>query len=327
MEWTETLAQAGVEVGTTSQDSAELTYQSDVRTFDVIFRARPPRPSEVKDPPTEASLLVVSSLSPAVRDLLTRRGWSWVDEAGNAHVDFGTTRAQSEGSATPAPAAAVPGLRAQGKTSFRLLRRLLEVPHDAPVRQVDLAKLSGLRQSQISRALSAMEADGLVEAGYRTTRLTSRQAALRHWLNGYPGPGGVATHWMGLSDVWVSTLSALKKLPDDTVVSSSVAVDLLAPWSRPTKAILYARQGADLAAAGLIQVGSSEPAHVTVQVPLDPTVWPTTPIEREFQGKQVRVADPLQVLWDLRWASGPDTEEAADRFGKWVAASLDLESL
>jgi hypothetical protein len=136
------------------------------------------------------------------------------------------------------------------------------------------------------------------------------------WLANYPGPGGVTTWWSGLDAPLVQAAATVRSLGAEArpVLSGDVAADLLAPWRRPALAVVYARSGADLADAGLTPVPSSEGATLTLVVPEDPSVWPTEPVTREWDGAQLAVADALQVLYDLQGSPGPDAAEAAARW-------------
>lgn len=65
-----------------------------------------------------------------------------------------------------------------------------------PLRQSELAEMVGISPQAVSQALK--------RAGDRVIRdgsgWTAREGALRTWVEEYPGPGGVATHWYGLDD-------------------------------------------------------------------------------------------------------------------------------
>ena len=57
---------------------------------------------------------------------------------------------------------------------------------------------------------------------------------------------------------------------------------------------------------------SSRGAILTVCVPKDKSVWPASEIVRTFRDRALRVADPLQVLWDVRVRDDADSQQAAN---------------
>lgn len=209
-------------------------------------------------------------------------------------------------------------MRVRGVGGFAVLRRLLEAPEDATVRQRDLALGTGLTQARVSQLLAALRRDDIVDGSRAAWRVADRDRAFDAWLRGYPGPGGTVTHWTSLDDMWTTTLALLDILPAGTVASGDAGADLLAPWRRPEHAVLYAPHLPDLSRSGLVQVASTDRPTVSVCVPADRTVWPVAPTARAFRNRPVLIADPLQVLWDLARETGVDADQAVDRLRTWI---------
>ena len=95
--------------------------------------------------------------------------------------------------------------------------------------------------------------------------------------------------------------------------SGDVAADLIAPRRSPRRAIIYAETGMDLTTAGLTPANEEE-ATLELIVPKDPGVWPA-PAAEKTPGS-MPLADPLQTLWDVARAPGPDADEAAQHLRK-----------
>jgi len=206
-----------------------------------------------------------------------------------------------------------PGRPPWGK--FALVRHMLTA---GPITQVDLAHAAGTSQPQVSRAFADLRARGLVEqvatsAGPRW-RIADRRALVTWWLDTYPGPGGITTYWFGLTPPVEQARAVVRHLQPtgQVAVSGDVAADLVAPWRRPQRAVVYAAAGdarapRDVTAAGLTPSGAQE-ATLELVVPGDlgmfpPSAWPDA---------SMPLADALQVAWDVRRAPGPDADQALD---------------
>ncbi|HVV77169.1 MAG TPA: hypothetical protein VHC43_14155 [Mycobacteriales bacterium] len=261
--------------------------------------------------------MVAPSLSVSAEARLRELGWSWVTDAGQLHLRFPGHAVDAAGNrGRPARAPTSSARRsARGVGTFAVVRRMLLVSHS---RQVELAAATGLTQPRISQILNRLAADDIVARDENGWTLTDWDRALQAWLSSYPGPRGVVTYWSGLDDVWSSTLTALDALPDTAVVSGDAAADLLAPWRQPRLATVYVTSMDDLGATGLVQVTPRSEGTVAVCVPDDRTVWPTAPITRTFRDRTINLADPVQVLRDVRLAEDDDARQAAERLVDWI---------
>lgn len=75
--------------------------------------------------------------------------------------------------------------------------------------------------------------------------------------------------------------------------------------------MIYAHTGADLSQAGLTPSGAAE-ATLELILPEGQGVWPT-PDVGDQRRTSLPLADPIQVLWDLRRGPGADSDEATER--------------
>jgi hypothetical protein len=96
------------------------------------------------------------------------------------------------------------------------------------------------------------------------------------------------------------------------VLSGDVAADLIAPWRHPERLVVYARTGIDPTTVGLVPA-AQEDSTLEFVVPEDPGVWPAPSTDPTRDGALLPLANPLQILWDVGRASGPDTDEAVAR--------------
>ncbi len=324
--WTDVLTAAGVEVRAADERSVMLRHGDQRGQFRLKRYARPPRPNEVRAVPWPDALLVAPDLSAQVRARLLATGWSWVSDSGYVHLRFPGAVVDADPTAPQAVQPAKPAVRARGVGGFAVLRRIIEAAEGTAVRQVDLAATTAMSQARVSQLLSLWRRDGIVEGSRAAWRVSDRARALDVWLAGYPGPGGTTTHWVGLDGMWPAALSVLDRLPVGSVTSGDAAADLLAPWRRPVRAVLYATQLPDLGATGLVPVVSADEASVTVVVPADRSVWPVEPLSRTFEKREVALADPLQVLWDLTRSGGLDADQASARLRAWVETQYATEA-
>lgn len=184
--------------------------------------------------------------------------------------------------------------------------------------QRELADRAAVSQGRVSQVLSPLVDAGLVRRvttnGQTSWVAAGWDALADWWLAAYPGPGGLSTHWYGMASVREQAQAAGNALAAGglpVAVSGDVAADVLAPWRRPARAVLYADvrghpDAANLTRSGLVPSGAEE-ATLELLVPADSGLW--APPSGQTSG-QVPLADGMQVLWDVRRAPGSDVDEA-----------------
>ncbi len=332
--WTATLAQAGVDVVPLGPSRAELHWQGHMDVFDIVQLDRPVHPSKLREPSSAAALVVTPSATAGARDRARTLGWSLVTAAGDGWLLF------SDGAC-----AALPG-RVPSETSHLTPQRgrhgwgrwslVREIVRCSGQTQGVLARSVGLSQSRVSRLLTPLREQDLVQRTSQGWRATEWDELVRWWLTSYPGPGGVTTWWYGLKPTQQQLLPALQVLQQAAkarsaaapAISGDSAADLIAPWRRPTTLVLYAHVGADLALAGLTPAHGPDDATCQLVVPEDTGVWAAAdaPPHPLSDGMQAPVVDGLQVLWDVVQSPGPDAAEQALRLQRHLRLQWERAS-
>lgn len=279
----------------------------DVRTVSTLHPSRVRRfadPAGITPEDLPQVLVITASATPAAVDAaLTARvsvliapehgpvSGTLIDSDGQPHtVDAGGER-------NPAPdrAPSRPGRPAWG--TFALAYALLG---DAtPRSQTALAREVGVTQARVSQSLTRLR--HLVArrpSGWTTTH----PSAIAHWLAAeYPRPGTAAA-WLTLDEPVPATRRIADLLTHAGVayaVAGQVAADSYAPWSRPTRSIIWTDRLVDLSAAGCTPVTEAE-ASVIIAVPDDPRALTQA---RERDG--LVLADPWRT-WVTLVQSGDD---------------------
>jgi hypothetical protein len=311
--WTDVLADAGVEVLPADADHVELRSTAGHARFRVRRLDRPLKPSAIGPAPSRTSLLVAPRATRTAIAAAERQHWSVVTDAGAVAIRFPGNRwvRRDAASAHPPPAAG----QSRGPAPWGLLtvvRRLLE---RAPLTQVELARQSELGQSRVSQLLKPLAEQRLVRRSSRGWAPEDWDRLCDWWLGRYRGPEGVTTCWYSLDDVPAQAAKAVQVLASTgrVAVSGDAAADLIAPWRRPVQAVVYAERASDLSGAGWTATDASAATLLLVN-PKDPGVWPAERLAGEYGNTPLPLADPVQVLWDLAHASGPDAGEAAARW-------------
>jgi DNA-binding transcriptional ArsR family regulator len=331
MSWEDLLLQAGIELlPTGGRRSADSSADVRLRTpqGDAVVRVRsckrPPRPSEVRrliDDQAHADtplLLVADRLSPQVRHLLAQaRVSSASDRHAELFLDTGhISFSLDEAPAPPerdAPGTGIVQLPWRGRSAFQVTRRIIQRGLHLP--QEQLARDAGVSQPRVSQVLAALGELGLVDLRQRA--VIDLEALLDAWVAHYPGPGGPETRWFASGGAQAGVAAALDHAQRDNVavlLSGDLAADHLAPFALPTAAVLYADDVLDLTPAGLVRTPDRETAVVTVVTAQDPTVRPPVGVETAeatVARTTCRLADHLQVLWDVNRSRNTDAAQQA----------------
>jgi hypothetical protein len=273
-------------------------------------------------------LLIAPTISEASARALEDAGWSWIGRSRRAGTAHGWLKFRHAGVRLGEPSgepeegrAARPGRIPWGRLG--LVRVLLT---GSAMSQHELAAATGLSQPGVSIALKDLAGRGMVGVKDRGSAArwepTDLRGLLNEWLEAYPGPRGISTYWHGLDPLQEQTRSAVSLLEarasqqgsgKPPVVSGDAAADLIAPWRRPVRATIYVAHGADLNPLGLTPAIPEE-ATIEVVVPEDQLVWPKEVAQRLLHHLKpaplYALADPFQIIYDVRRASGIDADLA-----------------
>jgi hypothetical protein len=253
-----------------------LTGPSCERTYLLQILTRPPGPAQVVQAAADAStedlpgLLIAPKASPAAQQAARRAGVSLLlapDSSGQltrGHLitPCGDLLTLAETTATPAR----PGPRPWA--TIAIATYLLEGNAST---QDALAGRAGVSQARISQVLHALKRwVQRTDHGWTATDT----AGLTQWLAEQPPPGRTSTTWLGLDAPSPTATTVAHWLTAQSVkyaLSGDVAADLLAPWARPTRALVYVDQALDLTSLALTPA-PPDAATLELVVPDDPYV-------------------------------------------------------
>lgn len=191
-----------------------------------------------------------------------------------------------------------------------------------PVRQVEIAVAAGMSQQATSKALKTL--GKLVHYGQHDGwSAPDREKLIDHWLETYPGPGGLPSYWYGLDPIPSQARQAItiaQELEAEPLLSGDMAADLIAPWRHPARTHIYLRQAVDFTDAGF-SPATPEEATLVATIPADKTLWGTAAIGKP---RPLPTADPVIVLWDLLHETGPDAPEAASHVRRSIIDLPDM---
>jgi len=253
-----------------------LTGPTGEQTYLLRILTRPPGPAQVARAASDASgaqlpgLLIAPKASPAAQHAALRAGMSLLlapDSIGQptrGHL-FTPTGDLLTLNDTPAPPAR------RGRRPWATIAIATYLLEGNAFTQDDLAERAGVTQPRTSQVLHALQ-----RWVQRTDRgwTASNTAGLTQWLAAQPPPGRTATTWLGLDDPAPTATRVAAWLSARHVgyaISGDVAADLLAPWARPTHALLYVEQALDLTPLGLTPA-PPDAATLELVVPDDPFV-------------------------------------------------------
>ncbi|WP_433531662.1 hypothetical protein ACQPYA_06115 [Micromonospora sp. CA-263727] len=308
------LLDAGVALIPRGTARVELGYADARIILAVVAFPAPLNPSDIAAVTSrhrEPCLIIIPAATPAVRKAVEATGGSWVIDSGNDVTGVLQIDGRRIVLGTPTQRTVRPARRGRVPWgAFTVVRRMIQQPHAT---QRELAAFAGVSQPRVSQVMTKLADIDVVRCMQSRWTLHDVDGAINWWLASYPGPGGITTYWYGLTPIVEQAARVTRLLEaagvQPVAVSGDVAADLLAPWRAPARAVIYAATGADLAAADIVPAGTGE-ATIELTVPQDPGLWPT---DRATTRKTLPLADPLQILWDVKRAPGPDSEEAAER--------------
>jgi hypothetical protein len=89
----------------------------------------------------------------------------------------------------------------------------------------------------------------------------------------------------------------------------------LVPWRAPSVLVIYASATVEPSAIEVVTAEGKDDANVLWITPRDRSVFA---IGKPPALPGLPLADPTQILWDLRRLGGSDRVEAAERLRRWL---------
>lgn len=262
-----------------------------------------------------ALLVVVAPyLSSRTREVLTENDFAYLDLAGNVRLVatepglfINTTGAEQDPNRKERQARSL-----KGDKAARLVRRLVDIAEFPGVRA--LADATGVNAGYVSRVLSLLENEAVVERAPNRALSVRWDVLLRRWAQDAPlsSRGDVATFIdpRGVQNV----LSNLKMVH---AITGSVAAAKLAPVAPSRLATIYVNHIPDAAQLlGLRQTDSG--ANICLIAPRDSFVF-----DRTVKRNDLVYAAPSQVAADLLSSPGRGPAEA-EALIEWMKAHEEV---
>ena len=296
--WEQVLAEQGIQVEAVDSAHVRLRHDGASGVYRVVRLGYQPAPSQLPSV-SEPVLLVVPHASTSAIDAARARGWAVVTDRGVAVLP---------GQRPRRPDPEIPDARRPGPVPWALFSAVRALAaHHLPT-QGELAKLIGVGQPRVSKILARLHAEGLVRAP-GSLRLADIDTVCDWWLGTYPGPGGVSTYWYSLAEPAEQARAAVERASErvglkHVRLSGDTALDLVAPWRRPGRTVLYVQRPVDLGSASFVPATGPGDATLRLVLPADPGIW----LPRVWNEVDVPIADGLQLLFDV--AHGPDADQA-----------------
>ncbi|NMM24641.1 MAG: hypothetical protein HHJ11_14340 [Phycicoccus sp.] len=287
-----------------------LTGPSGERKYLLRILTRPPGPAQVAKAASDASgaqlpgLLIAPKASPAAQHAALRAGVSLLlapDSIGQ--LTRGHLITPTGGLLTLHETTAATARR--GRRPWATIAIATYLLEGNASTQDALAGRAGVSQARTSQVLRALQ-----RWVQRTDRgwTATDTAGLTRWLAEQPPPGRTATTWLGLDDPAPTATRVAAWLTARHVgyaISADVAADLLAPWARPTRGLVYVEQALDLTPLGLTP---APPGAATLElvVPDDPYVLR----DARLLPSDLVIAHPWRVWADTAARGNADAAEA-----------------
>jgi hypothetical protein len=305
-----------------------LDVDGTIVVFAVEQKRRAPYPNEISRLELQRErvaaaghpLFAAPFVTASVGEALAAAGWSWADEHGNYSLIAPGVRLRNRAATEPdrAKTRRLPA----GSGSGTIIRQLVLARRDVPLPSVtDLANMAQVSQPRASQVLGQLAELGLVSKSAEGSRsVVDRELLLDHFLAEYRGPGGLERYLYSLDPPLVTARHMAVAAADhgDLIASADVGPDLIAPWRRPTVLVLYSRGGIPDRALNAVPAESRDSANVIVRTPQDLSVVPVRRLVAEYDGVEIPLADPIQMVWDLQDLGGAEREEAAGVMREWI---------
>lgn len=307
----------------------EVDFKGATHRFAVETRGRAPYPSELdllesvfdRAAPLGTPLLAAPYVSEGLGRALKARGWSWSDDAGNYQL-VGDRFELARRVAAQEPKRKSGRLLPQGPGALAIIRFLIVRGDESDFGPTELAKIAGVSQPRASQVLGRLRDEGLTKKSPRNRHLPDRAALLEAFLNEYRGPGGSEFPLYSLEMPQRTAERISRARGPLTAMSADVGPDLIAAWRAPSHLIIYAERPIEFKGHGLTPASGREDANVLIRVPEDSSVFAKWhPLAADLNGREVRLADPIQMIWDLHDLGGDDRVEAAGHLKSWILRS------
>jgi hypothetical protein len=257
----------------------------------------------------------------AVGASLTNSGWSWADDQGNLDIRApGLVLRQRRTSELPRSTfKQLP----QGNGGLAIIRALIrETMRGEGTKTAYLANESHVSQPRVSQVLRQLEDLDLLDRSNNRDWEIDRTSLIDLFDSEYKGPGGSEQFYYVLDSPTEMAIRISRIRDINTfVVSADVGPDLIAPWRRPSSIIVYGSPEFSTVGLDMVAAQGQHDANVIVRLPQDTSVFPSSPFVVELSGTQIPLADPTQMLWDMKQLGGDDRLEAADHLREWLLRS------
>ncbi len=294
-------------------------------------RTRAPETGEVRElgelhrllAPYGLPLLVAPYISPPLGVALIKAGWSWADNQGNYDIRGPRLRLRQRRTYYP-PKPSRQSLP-RGAGSWAIVRTLIACGDDREqTKTTILATKAGVSQPRASQVLGQLAELNLVEKIAHAEWSVDRPALLDRFLDEYGGPGGSERYFSTRGPVAQAAGALARRVePERLALSADVGSETLAPCRSPTIVIAYlatevAFAQLRLSRLGLVEAQGRGDANVIIREPVDPSIFPTPPLIADRDGLDLRLADPVQMIWDLEDWGGAERFEAARALRGWL---------
>lgn len=264
-------------------------------------------------------LLAAPYVSEGLGRALAARGWSWSDDAGNYQLN-GDRFQLSRRTSAQEPRRKRHRQLPQGPGALALIRFLIVRGEESSFGPTELAKIAGVTQPRASQVLARLHEAGLMQKSPENPHKPNRERLLEAFLDEYRGPGGSEYALYSLESLQ-HTAGRLASVARGTLtaISADVGPDLVAAWRTPSHLVVYTDRPIDTIAYGLTPAGDRGDANVLLRVPDDSSVFGSWhPLVADLEGRELRLADPTQMIWDLHDLGGDDRLEAAGHLKSWI---------
>jgi hypothetical protein len=300
----------------------DVTLDDRTARFAVEEKRRCPYPGELGHlldravpAPEMVPLLVAPGVTEGVAERLVASSWSWADGEGSFDLRAPGLRLRQR-AVLRRPDRPVPTTLPRGPGSWGVIRSLVAAPGSA----VEVAALRSAHHITAARTYQVLEklsALGLVEPAQRGSWRPDKEALLDRYLAEYPGPGGSVTYLYSLDEP-LELARRASTTAAQVIISADVGPDLLVPWRRPDHLVAYSGPGAFLGKLlGAEHAHGRHDANITWRVPEDISIIYLAS-QVTVEGVQMKVADPVHLIWEMGVLGGDDRLEAAEKLRTWL---------